>query len=60
MLTTYRVIIDGIDTGNTVTGGSYADAYFDVASTVALTYQNEVVLEKVESAMSNIYQNQVK
>ncbi|WP_371380820.1 hypothetical protein [Sporomusa aerivorans] len=43
-MTTYKVIINGRETGETVTAGSYEDAYFDVASTVTLTYDTTVDL----------------
>ncbi|CUH95045.1 hypothetical protein P22_1114 [Propionispora sp. 2/2-37] len=43
----YRVILDGTDTGKIIVAGSYEDAYFDAASTLALTYQNNLVLEEI-------------
>lgn len=45
----YRVFLDGIDTGDTVIAETFTDAYFDVASTRPLPYQNEVRLMEVES-----------
>lgn len=48
MPTTYKVIIDGQETGETVIASNYADAYFDVASTLPLTYHTEVLLVPVE------------
>ncbi|VBB06498.1 Hypothetical protein LUCI_1731 [Lucifera butyrica] len=45
----YRVYLDGQDTGNFVTGSTYADAYFNVASTVPLTYENDVQLKEIDS-----------
>ena len=47
-MTTYRVIIDGQETGENVVASSYADAYFDVASTVPLTYDNKVMLVPID------------
>ncbi|QDR79756.1 hypothetical protein [Sporomusa termitida] len=46
----YRVIIDGRETGESVIAGNYADAYFEVASTMPLTYQTDVKLVAVEQA----------
>jgi hypothetical protein len=40
----YRIIIDGKETGETVIASNYADAYFDVASALPLTYQTTVKL----------------
>lgn len=51
MPTTYKVIIDGKETGDSITANNYADAYFEIASTVPLTYQTEVVLVPVEQAI---------
>lgn len=45
---TYRVIIDGQEKKEHVIASNYADAYFDVASTMPLTYQTEVELVPVE------------
>jgi hypothetical protein len=47
---TYRVFIDNIDTGDTVTAKDFNDAYFDVASTRPLSYQNEVRLMEINSS----------
>ncbi|MEG6586556.1 hypothetical protein [Dendrosporobacter sp. 1207_IL3150] len=46
---TYKVLLDGKDTGNLVTGTNYADAYFDVASLIPLTYKNVVELKELET-----------
>ncbi len=45
---TYKVLLDGKDTGSMVTGTTYEDAYFDVASLLPLTYQNVVELIEIE------------
>ncbi|HWR07936.1 hypothetical protein [Sporomusa sp.] len=52
-MTIYRVIIDGQETGEPVIAASYADAYFDVASTMPLTYQTDVKLIAVEQTNDN-------
>jgi hypothetical protein len=44
---TYRVVIDGQDTGDYVTASSKLDAYFDIASSMPLTYETKVALEEV-------------
>ncbi len=44
----YRVIINGQETGEPVIASTYEDAYFDVASTMPLTYQTDVKLIAVE------------
>ncbi|HWR42688.1 hypothetical protein [Sporomusa sp.] len=49
----YRVIIDGQETGEPIIASSYADAYFDVASTMPLTYQTDVTLVAVEQTGDN-------
>lgn len=46
---TYRVYIDGIDTGDTVSAKTFVDAYFDVSSTRPLTYQSDVQLIEIQS-----------
>lgn len=45
----YRIFLDGLDTGRTVSAGNYEDAYFDAASTLALTYQNNLELKEMEA-----------
>jgi len=45
---TYRVIIDGQETDDFVTGNNYGDAYFDVAARFPLTYQNKIDLEQID------------
>jgi len=45
---TYKVFLDGMDTGNLVTGSNYADAYFEVASLLPLTYNNTVELKELD------------
>lgn len=45
----YRVFIDGVDIGEEVKGNTFADAYFDVASSHPITYKNDIVLKEVES-----------
>jgi len=45
---TYRVFIDDQETGNYVSGDSFASAYFDVASVFPLSYQNKVRLEEID------------
>ncbi|SMD00912.1 hypothetical protein [Sporomusa malonica] len=47
-MTTYRVIIDGQEKREHIVASNYADAYFDVASTMPLTYQTDVKLVPVE------------
>ncbi|WP_371368165.1 hypothetical protein SRRS_18440 [Sporomusa rhizae] len=49
MSTIYKVFIDGQDTGETVIASNYADAYFDVASTIPLTYHTDVKLVPLEA-----------
>ena len=44
----YRVIINGRETGEPVIANTYEDAYFEVASTMPLTYQTDVKLIAVE------------
>lgn len=46
----YRIFLDGLDTGRTVRASNYEDAYFDAASTLALTYQNNLELKEFEAA----------
>ena len=46
----YRIFLDGLDTGRTVRAGNYEDAYFDAASTLTLTYQNNLELKEMEAA----------
>jgi len=46
---TYRVLINQKATGNYVTSPSKEDAYFDVASSMALTYQDSVQFEEVNT-----------
>ncbi|MDR3592736.1 MAG: hypothetical protein P4N41_24020 [Negativicutes bacterium] len=45
---TYRVFIDGAETENFVSGHSYVDAYFDVASSFPLKYRTKVRLEEID------------
>ena len=45
----YRVIIDGQEIGDPIIAASHDDAYFDVASTTALTYQSDVKLIPIEA-----------
>lgn len=52
---TYKVFLDGKDTGSLVTGSNYADAYFDVASLLPLTYSNIVELKEVDSPENVIH-----
>lgn len=49
----YRVIIDGRETGEPVIAANYADAYFEVASVLPLTYQTDVKLVAVEQTSDN-------
>lgn len=45
---TFRVFIDEQAIAHYVTSSSYADAYFDVASTFPLTYHTSVRLEEID------------
>jgi hypothetical protein len=54
MMPTYRVVIDGQETENFVTGTDYAAAYFDVASTFPLTYQTTVRLEEISPNLQEL------
>jgi hypothetical protein len=47
-MTKYRVIIDGQEKRDPVIASNYVDAYFDVASTMPLTYQTDVKLVPIE------------
>lgn len=60
MPTTYKVLIDGQDTGETVIASNYADAYFDVASTVPLTYHTDVKLVPIEASPNQHHQNHLQ
>lgn len=55
---TYRVLIDDADTGDLVTAASYADAYFDIASSLPLTYKNNVKLVKVKPGEDDLILDQ--
>lgn len=46
---TYKVLLDGKETRSLVTGATYADAYFDAASRLPLTYDNVVELIEIEA-----------
>lgn len=45
---TYRVYLNEKDTGQFVTASNQNDAYFDVASSTPLTYQDSVYLEPID------------
>lgn len=46
---TYRVLINQKATGDYVISPTREDAYFDIASSMALTYEDTVQLEEVNS-----------
>ncbi|WP_312421054.1 hypothetical protein [Anaerospora hongkongensis] len=56
---TYRVLINQKATGDYVTSGSKEDAYFDVASSMALTYQDSVQFEEVNTPAHSMADQQL-
>jgi hypothetical protein len=45
---TYRIIINGEPTGDSVTGVSYVDAYFSASNSLPAAYKNDFKLEVIE------------
>ena len=46
---TYRVLINQKATGDYVTSATREDAYFEIASSMALTYEDTVQFEEVNT-----------
>lgn len=46
---TYRVLINQQATGDYVTSATREDAYFEIASSMALTYEDTVQFEEVNA-----------
>jgi hypothetical protein len=45
---TYRIIINGEPTGDSVTGVSYVDAYFSASNSLPAAYKNDFKLKEIE------------
>lgn len=51
---TYRVLINQKATGDFVTSASMEDAYFEIASSMPLTYDDTVQFEEVNASPTTI------